>query len=679
MRTDGGHGKSAPGDARRGASSPRAASVGRAPGERPASARRRLLRWLGGAALLAAAAIGVWRGGLLSAGRAENLLLITLDTTRADHLGCYGAGPEATPNLDRVARAGVRFARATTCSPITLPAHCTIMTGVYPFAHQVRRNGFERLGDEWTTLAELLKQAGYVTEAVVASAVLADRFGLAQGFDRYHNVPTQGGGNVAAAELPADRVCERALAALRALPRRGFFLWTHFYDPHHPYVSRRGAAPDSPAAYAEEIAFMDLQVGRLLAELRTLGLEKNTLLVIVGDHGEGLGEHGESEHGYFVYETTLRVPLLLRGPRPLRAGSVVAERVRTVDLTPTILDLLGRPAPAFTHGQSLRPLLAGRAGAPPPPAYGEAMAPQEVFALSPLRALVEGDWKYVAAPRPELYDLAADPGEVRNLAEAEPARADSLRGQLADLLQQTPPPAEAPEQVQLSPAEVARLRSLGYLAGPEAAGDRRGRPRGESLESGGGNPADFAPAIELYARAHRELAARRWAEAEPLLRQVVTSLPGAPNPWRDLATALRRQEKGDQLLAFSAELLAQHPDQTALRIQHARQLALAGRVDEAQSQLEEAVRRDAVSADARVELAAALSGRRRPDEARAEYLTALALSPQDLRALRGLASLYAQQERWEDAAALLEQAVALDPRFGPTRRELERVRQRLGR
>jgi arylsulfatase A-like enzyme len=316
--------------------------------------------------------------------------------------------------------------RAYTCTPLTLPSHSTLFTSTYPFTHGVRRNGFERLEPGSTTLAEVLQGAGFATEAITGSVVLRSTFGLNQGFDRYADVDARGAANEAMAERKGNQVADLALDALRRLRGGRFFLWVHFYDAHYPYESKEHPDSLSREAYADEVSFVDTQVGRILAELSDLGLAKRTVVVALGDHGEGLMDHGESEHGYFLYESTLRVPLVARGPGIPR-GRTVAPVVRTLDVVPTVLDWLGVTAPEGLQGHDLRRVIDGHEGDPGLAAYGETHSPEEVFGLCTLRSLVRGDTKYILASEPEMYDLAADPGERQNLAPAQATRAGEMR------------------------------------------------------------------------------------------------------------------------------------------------------------------------------------------------------------------------------------------------------------
>jgi arylsulfatase A-like enzyme len=384
--------------------------------------------------------------------RPSSVLLITLDTTRADRLPAYGFTGVEMPALDRLAREGVVFDDAMTVAPLTLPAHSSLFTGRIPPAHGVRENA-DALGADIPVLAELLRRRGYRTAAFVGSAVLdADR-GLGRGFDLYQGVdePTAASGP-RRFQRPADEVVDVALAWLRHHAGSRFFAWVHLYDAHAPY------APPEPYRtrhagdlYSGELAFADSQIARLLAFLDDRA--PDTAIVVAADHGESLGDHGERGHGIFVYQSTLRVPLVVRWPgiRPRRVAGVV----RLIDLAPTVLDLERIPQPAM-DGQSLVPVMTA-AGHRDLPAYAESMYPRR-FGWSELRALRAGRFKLIAAPRPELYDLQADPGEQHNVYATRPQTVRAMLARLKafdDIRHADPGDAVAVRE---------RLASLGYVA-----------------------------------------------------------------------------------------------------------------------------------------------------------------------------------------------------------------------
>ncbi len=393
-----------------------------------------------------------------------SLLLVTLDTTRADHLGAYGYSHVDTPTLDHWAATGVRFERAITPAPLTLPSHVSLFTGLLPPSHGVHVNGQDALPPEAVTLAERLRESGYATSAAIGAFVLDERFGLAQGFEHYDD-DLSGGvqpSRFGYSQRDAKAVTDSALAILRRA-RRPFFLWVHYFDPHAPY-----AAPDGPAhrgrsvtPYDDEIGYVDSQLARIAEFLGKSGADAHTLIVATADHGEGLWEHGEVTHGLFVYDSTLRVPLIIRFPDRRAAGKRVEQPVSLVDVAPSLLAWLGLPAADGLDGRVL-PL-----ADPPAPEeralYFENDGPAQIFGWSRLWGIVSGDWKIVRAPRSELFDLRKDPYEMRDrfAEQAERGRAllalsDRTR---AEIVARGPLPHR---EVTLAADDERRLSALGY-------------------------------------------------------------------------------------------------------------------------------------------------------------------------------------------------------------------------
>ncbi len=336
--------------------------------------------------------------------RAINVVIVTLDTTRADRLSVYGFMDASMPALDRLAREGVVFDQATSVAPLTLPAHASLFTGLLPPAHGVRDNGDPALAATHTTLAEALSAQGFRTGAFVAASVLEADRGLAQGFGTYRSDASEDRRTPERRQRRADEVITDAMRWLDELGGSRFFLWAHLYDPHRPYDPPEPFRSRFVDPYIGEIAFADSQIGRLLDDLDRRQLLDQTIVIVAGDHGESLGEHGERDHGIFVYESVLRVPMMIRAPgaKARRVGAVV----RLTDVMPTVLDLLGFPAPDM-DGVSLVDLVSGQKDTLDLEAYSESFYPQR-FGWSPLRAVREGRYKLIDAPRPELYDLERD-------------------------------------------------------------------------------------------------------------------------------------------------------------------------------------------------------------------------------------------------------------------------------
>ena len=397
--------------------------------------------------------------------RPIGVVVITLDTTRADRLSPYGFMNVSLPHLERLAREGVVFDQATSVAPLTLPAHTTLYTGLRPPAHGVRDNADSALADGYMTLAETLAARGFRTGAFVGSVVLAPDRGLAQGFEQYRGVAEGTRDGPAGRQRPANAVMDDAIGWLDTIGDSRFFLWTHLYDAHRPYdppEPYRTTYGHNP--YVGEIAFADSQIGRLLEALEARQLLDRTVVIVTADHGESLGEHGERDHGIFVYENVLRVPLIVRAPglTPARVGDVV----ELTDLMPTALDLLDVSSPEI-DGVSLANLLRGGQRRFERPAYAESLYPERL-GWSPLWALRDGRFKFIDAPRPELYDLEDDPAEERNLYDAQRAIAAAMAGRLAAIVQRSGAGSAAAHRPGAPPELQARLGALGYVSSATA-------------------------------------------------------------------------------------------------------------------------------------------------------------------------------------------------------------------
>jgi arylsulfatase A-like enzyme len=402
--------------------------------------------------------------------RPSNVLIVSLDTTRADRLPAYGYQSASMPALDRLAREGAVFDRATTVAPLTLTAHTSLFTGLYPTRHGVRDNADAPLDRVHPTLAEVLKRDGFKTAAFVGSSVLDANRGLSRGFDVYGDVGASGARMHGKLRRPGNEVVDAALAWLDAADNSPFLLWVHLYDAHapcrppEPYRSRYAA--DS---YEGAIAFADSQVARLLGALEARHQLDQTAIVVVADHGESLGQHGEDEHGIFIYDSVMHVPLLVRmpGAMPRRISSVTS----VVDVMPTILDALGI-APVSTDGVSQVPAIRGETSADDRSLYTESFYPQR-FGWSPLRALRDGRFKLIDAPRPELYDLEADPFEEQNIYSDRNVVATAMASRLA-AFSESPGPARD-DAARVPPELRARLAALGYVGGAPRVRSAAGR------------------------------------------------------------------------------------------------------------------------------------------------------------------------------------------------------------
>jgi arylsulfatase A-like enzyme/Flp pilus assembly protein TadD len=398
-----------------------------------------------------------------------NLLLITIDTLRPDHLHCYGYDGIQTPSIDSLAADGIRFEQAYTPIPITLPSHTVMLTGTYPMMNGMHDFSGNNLSPEQATLATVLRARGYDTGAVIAAAVLDRRFGLNHGFDYYYdhfNFSRLAESNLDFMERPANDVIDQALKWLAKPRKKPFFLWVHLYDPHHPY---NPPAPFNQTykanLYDGEIAFADTQLGRLLGYLKQRGTYNRTLIALSGDHGEGLGEHGEKTHGFFIYNSTLHVPLIIKPSVSIKFSKhLVQKDVSLVDLMPTLLGILGTPIPTKVQGKNLAGMVLRGTDMEPSPLYSETYLPRIHFNWSELRGFSAGNYHFIDAPRPELFDRSKDPGEIHNLYADKDAVGSEIRTQLTATVRRFTTEHEMTQTSTLDPQLADRLQSLGYTA-----------------------------------------------------------------------------------------------------------------------------------------------------------------------------------------------------------------------
>ena len=589
-----------------------------------------------------------------------NVLFITLDTTRADRLGCCQYSKAVTPALDRLAEQGVLFERAYSPAPLTLPSHATMFTGLYPPEHGLRTNGRGRLDTSIPTLPEIAAKAGYDTAAFVASFVVDSKFGLDRGFGVYNDDLSTA--EVADEAIHRQRdgklVVDAALGWLQQPRETPFFCWVHLYDPHFPYLphevefGKRFA--DQP--YDAEIAYTDRQVSRLLEHLTAAGLDEQTLVVVVGDHGEGLGEHVERTHGYTVYDATQRVPLIVRLPGKAVAGHRCQQPVPLVDLAPTFLELLRLRVPAPMTGRSLSAALSGQ------PienrlCFGGTDDPFLQNGWSPLQFLVDGDWKYIRSTKPELYDLKQDPGERKNLAgstDPELARRFAQMEQQLDDLQQTLVPRKT-AAVQLSANEQRALESLGYLGGRKV---ENSTGTGEILP----DVKDMLPFDSAAQEAHELLHAGQIEPAMVKLKEIIAKSPTHVAARIFLGEALQNQNQLKAAITSYQDALKIKPDSTDALLHLGTAFVIQGRLNEAIAKFDEAVRVDPESSAAHYNLGLGLAQLGRLDEAIAHYREAIEHDSGFADVQTALGNALIAMGQTDDAIACFKQELQINPR-----------------
>jgi arylsulfatase A-like enzyme/Tfp pilus assembly protein PilF len=600
-----------------------------------------------------------WARPCLPRPSARNLLVVSIDTLRADRLGCYGYAQAQTPRLDALARAGWRFEQATTVVPLTLPAHASLLTGTFPAWHGVRDNGGFYLGDDQLTLAELLAQQGYRTGGFVAAFVLDRRWGIAQGFDRFFDdfdrekYPGAEAQGMDAIQRPGSDVVDQAVAWLEADREQPFFAWVHLYDPHTPYAApepyRSRFPPTASGAYDAEIAATDVQVGRLLDVLETQDRLESTLVVVVGDHGEMLGEHGEQTHGFFVYDAAVRIPMIVAGPET--EPRAIREQVRIVDVMPTVLDLLGVRAPAAVQGASLVPLARGKTLSLL--AHSESWYPRYHYGWSDLQTIQDGRFKYVRAPRPELYDLSRDPAEKDDLSLREPTRVTAMERALAAHLASTENRAAAKGPQTIDSETQERLSALGYVGGSVTRARLEERPRGD--------PKDKIALYVLLKTAASSAAEGRVEHAIAQVRQALADDPEIVEAYMLLGNFEKKAERLDRAVeAYRKALALDDEHQGALF-----SLALAykdlGRLPEARAGFERARSLDPRNGRVLWQLADVLMRLEQPGAAEQVIQQALAQKVEEHRFLLKLGESHIEAGRWDAAEKALLDALEKKP------------------
>lgn len=541
-----------------------------------------------------------------------NVILLTLDTTRADHLGCYGFRAAETPVLDRLAGEGARFESAFSAVPNTLPSHATILTGLYPFHTGVRDNLLYRLPKAAVTLAEILQGRGYRTMAFVSAAVLDRTFGLDQGFSLYDDrIGGAAGPAIYYDERNAGAVNQALLARLPEVTTP-YFLWMHYYDPHEPYAAPAPYGGDKTRSpYDAELSYMDHEIGWMLDQLASRKLLENTLIVVVGDHGESLGDHGERTHGVFLYDSVLRVPLILWYPKNIPAGAVVRGMARTVDVLPTILDFAGAGPAAGVDGISLRKAVESGLSEISF-LYEETYLPENQLGWSPLFGYRTPQWHFVLAPRSELYDLQTDPLENHNVIE----KSQKIARDMESKLRQFPLRPAKSEPIDVPDELKEQIASLGYVSSAKAAG-----------ASSGMDPKDGIV----------------------LLGQI------------DAATKLVSQNRQDDAIAILNDVLKRNPQNVPARVILGQVYLGRRNYAAAQEQFNAALQvrpLDTIHLD----LALALAGLGRFREAASQYQQALALNPRQLRAYVNWAELSLRLKQDAEAASVLQRAEDADVR-----------------
>lgn len=576
------------------------------------------------------------KGPLAGTTEGFNLLFVTLDTTRADHLGCYGHGPAKTPTIDELADNGILFERAYTGIPLTLPSHCSMMTGRYPKEHGIRDNGRKSLSGTLPTLAGLYSERGYATGAFVASFVLSSRFGVDRGFDVYDDNmgafdPSQ---DLLHQQIPAKPVTDRALQWLEKNGSGPFFCWVHYFDAHDPYQPPAGFT-NFEDPYDGELAYIDSQFKRIMDWLESSGKRDKTLIVIAGDHGESFGEHGHDGHTIFLYQSNLHVPFIFYAPTVLPEGRSVSDLVELVDLFPTLHELNGWPLPAGLISRSLVPALEG-AALQEQPVYGENEYVTSAYGWAQQRSLTTGKWKYISSTKPELYDLESDPEETNNLVKQKPELARDLE-QLLSRRYEAMVSGDA-EDVEMEAEAQRAIEALGYSSsGSLTVAD-------EFLTEGLPDPKEMLPSLDKQ-KEGKLLRARG-----------------------DIAGAIRLFKEAAELNPKSTLILYD----LGIAYLDTKQPELAAQA------LQQALEADARYLPALVSMGEALTAMGKPGEAKKQYEAAIALVPDSPEVHAVLANVHRSLQETEDAIEHFQEATRLKPDWAQVQIDLAMLFEQSG-
>ena len=607
---------------------------------------------------LASAAIAPFQAPRPPAGKTP-VILITIDTLRADRLTCYGYAKGKTANIDSLAADGVLFENAYAQTPITLPSHATILTGTYPMYHKVQ-DVVGRLRDGVPTLAESLKQNGYATGAFVGSTVLSARWRLNRGFDVYDDRFSVQEGlrqvDFDRLERRAEDVIAPTLGWLEAKAQQPFFLWVHLFDPHDPYTPPPPFSEEfRDRPYDGEIAYVDASLARLFEKLKGLGLYDRSFIVLMSDHGESLGEHQEMHHGYFVYDATLKIPLILKFPGSRFRGTRLPNKVRCVDIAPTILQQVSIPSPPSFQGESLLAMVAGKRAGVNLPVYSETYYPKVHFNWSPLFSYQPDDDKYIEAPRSELYDTRKDRQELNNVVQTNQALAGKLKSDLSSFQRRysaSGPQSDAAQQP--DPETVARLKSLGYVAFTTSSA------RSEA-DSSLPDPKDK---VRVYNQLNRGIALSRRGmsdKAIEVLNQVAETEPNMPIVHFLLGTEYFDKRWYLKAIEEYKETLKHNPDSNVAMFNLARAYLESGQAENAEAGLKYLIEREPEHFGALHYLSLIYARRTRYQEAVEQELKALRIRPDYVEGYNNLGSFYLNLGQLDKAIEAYQKAVSLNP------------------
>jgi len=650
--------------------------------DRPKSSK---LFWLVILLMIATVAVAIWIFLRPHAQDIGNIVLISIDTCRSDYLSCYGYPKQITPNIDHVADEGVLFENTISTAPITLPAHCTIMTGTIPPHHGVRNNIGYQLNQSHQTLAEILSAEGYRTAAIVSAFVLDSEFGMAQGFETYNDCFVDIRHALSGDERIGEETTRFAIEWLDEHQSDKFFLFLHYYDPHDDYEAPEPFATeyaDNP--YAGEIAYTDHCIGKVINRIKEAGLYDSSLIIITGDHGEMLGEHGELTHTYFVYQSAVKVPLIFKLPGQTESRRI-SPCVGLVDILPTICGILGINKPEKIQGRDLSPHLKGSLLDKNRSLYSESIVPTR-YGANALMALTTDRYKYIQSIRPELYDIVRDPNEQNNLFEQQSEHGAAFEHQLQQVLEQALAKNTAGNWMGLTAQDLYRLESLGYVGGTN---DQRLFDQSQD---------DAKDLINIHVSFKQALIYEhrgQYEQCKQILRKLSLERPTFPETFGKLAKIAFQEQKFQEALEPFYALIKLNPNDSDAEANLGITLANLGRLDDAIIHLNKAIQIDPTNSPAHHSLASLLQKQGKPDQAIVHYNKAIELglrtaqvyydlgglwsakgdlnkalsyyfkslqvNPRDEKVHNRVAAIYFRQRKWNDAVKYYEQSLKIKP------------------
>jgi len=617
--------------------------------------KKQLLPWqlCGLVLVLFVGALWFFRGAPVSSKDIRHILLISIDTCRADHLGCYGYHRPTTPNIDKLSAQSVLFENVISPVPITLPAHSSMLTGTIPPYHGVHNNSDYKLGESNVTLAEILTERGFATGAIISAYVLDSQFGLDQGFDMYNDSFEEPVRNLLYfSERRGAEASRFANEWLEKHKDEKFFLFLHYFDPHLKYSPPEPFATDfKDNLYAGEIAYTDYCIGQVIEKLKDLNIYDSTLLIITADHGEMLGEHGEDAHTYFIYQPAIRVPLIFKLPghnKPQKVKNLVG----LIDIVPTVCNLLGIEAPAPVQGKDLSPYFdKSQISSQDRHIYCESLTPTR-YGAAALLGLVTDRWKYIQTTRPELYNIVEDAGETKNLSDQQPYRARILQDRLKQLLEQTVR-NDASAKVDLDEQALKRLQSLGYVAGDIS--------EDFEFDQSGDDPKDLVDFHNIYTVVSDLVLNKEYEQAEKICQQLILQRPHVYQIYALMTSIARAQGDLDRAALHLHRAIEARPDVAKLQHYLGMILIEQGKFDQAAEHLEKSLHLDPNQFLVHQNLAAVFYKQGKFDKAITHLTEALRLKPDSAKTVRRLGDTLAKKGDFRQATEYFRQAVEMNP------------------